>query len=139
MTRPTPDRDSAPWWAALAEHRLLLQRCLRCDTRRAAPRAMCSACGSFEWTWSEASGRGTVVSWTVSHRAFQPGLAAPYVVLLVQLAEGPGLMLPGGWGGGADSSDLSVGLPVRAGFRDLPKEDEIPSVALLEWLPEGLE
>ena len=137
MTRPLPDRDSAPWWQALADHRLLLQRCTSCGTPRSAPRAVCNACGSFDRELREASGRGTVPTWTVSHRSFQPGRSAPYVVLLVRLAEGDDLVLPGGWAGAPDGSDLTVGASVRAGFLDLPPEGENPPAALLHWRPEG--
>lgn len=124
MTRPVADRDSAPWWQALAEHRLLLQRCESCGLLRWAPRAMCNGCGAFSWTWQEASGRGTVTSWTVSHRAFQPGRAAPYAVLLVRLAEGADLVMPGGWAGTHDDARLRVGLPVAAEYLDLPSEGD---------------
>lgn len=133
MTRPLADRDSAPWWAALADHRLMLQRCRLCDRPRLAPRAMCDVCGSFEWEWAQADGRGTVISWTVSHRSFQPEQTAPYVVLLVALTEGAHLVLPGGWAGSQDGSDLEIGLPVRATFRDLPTEGEKAPATLIDW------
>ena len=42
-------------------------------------------------------------------------------------------MLPGGWAGAPDGSDLRVGLAVRADFHDLPTEGENPSIALLNW------
>ena len=132
MTRPVADRDSAPWWAALAEHRLLLQACAHCGRRRLVPRALCAACGSFDWGWAEASGQGTVASWVVSHRAYQQERTAPYVVVLVRLAEDDGIVLPGGWAGMPDGSDLAIGLPVRASYQDLGGE---PPAALLTWSP----
>ncbi|MFD2469018.1 Zn-ribbon domain-containing OB-fold protein [Amycolatopsis silviterrae] len=129
MTRPLADRDSAEWWAALADHRLQIQTCQSCRTHRLVARAMCAACRSFDWEWTEASGEGTIVSWTVSHRAYQPERTAPYTVVIVRLAEGEGLLLPGGW-----SSDAapSMGMPVRAEFEDVPGE---PPAALLRWEP----
>jgi uncharacterized protein len=62
-----------------------------------------------------ASGEGTLVSWTVVHRAPLPVLAAsvPYVSAIVELAEGPWLMVrllvehPG---------RLRVGDPVRVRY-----------------------
>ncbi|MEU6422902.1 Zn-ribbon domain-containing OB-fold protein [Streptomyces spiralis] len=136
---PTPDRDSAPWWRALADHRLTLQRCDTCGLRRWAPRAMCSGCGGFTWSWETAGGRGTVASWTVSHRAFLPGRPTPYVVLLVRLEEGEDLILPGGWDGPADGTGLRVGLPVVAGYHDLEtaagaeEADDAERASLLVW------
>lgn len=134
MTRPMPDRDSAAWWEALAAHRLLLQTCERCAKHRLVPRALCPACGSFDWGWTQAGGEGTIASWTVSHRAYQPERTAPYVVVLVRLTEARELLLPGGWAGRADGSDLAIGMPVRAAYQDLPGE---PRAALLRWAPVG--
>jgi uncharacterized OB-fold protein len=135
VNRPLADRDSAPWWAALAENRLLLQRCGACSAPRLVPRALCNACGSFAWSWVQASGDGTVVSWTVSHRTFQPGRPAPFVVVLVRLAESANLILPGGWSGAADGSDLAVGLAVHADYVPCDGEADSPPAALLSWRP----
>jgi uncharacterized OB-fold protein len=132
MTRPTVDRDSAPWWAALAEHRLTLQRCSHCATPRLVPRAMCNACGSFEWSWSEAAGTGTVATWTVSHRAFPPTRPTPFTVVMVRLTEARNILLPGAWSGAADGSDLAADLPVRAEFHDVAEPGDAPA-ALLSW------
>ena len=134
MTRPIEDRDSAAWWAALAEHRLLVQTCGSCGTHRLVARALCAACGSFEWQWTETGGTGTIASWTVSHRAYQPERTAPYTVVMVRLDEGRDLLLPGSWGGSADGADLAVGLRVRAAYDDLPGE---PPAALLRWEAAG--
>ena len=40
-------------------------------------------------SWVVASGAGVVDSFTVVHRAPGPGIAVPYVVARVRLAEGP--------------------------------------------------
>lgn len=132
---PVADRDSAPWWSGLGDHRLLLQTCDRCDVHRLVPRALCSACGSFDWHWSEASGAGTIATWTVSHRAYQPERRAPYVVVLVSLDEHPDILLPGGWTGASDGSDLAVGLEVTAEYQDLERSDRNTPAALLAWRP----
>lgn len=134
MTRPAADRDSAPWWAALTEHRLLLQRCSACATYRFVPRAMCNSCGSFDWTWTDACGKGIIASWTVSHRTFQPNRPAPYTVVVVRLAEADNLLLPGGWSGASDGSDLIIGTPVVARYVDTEVEDGAPAT-LLHWAP----
>jgi uncharacterized protein len=99
---------------------------------------MCSRCGSFDWAWVDASGGGNVASWTVSHRSFQPERAAPYVVLLVRLVEGAELLLPGGWAGASDGSDLEVGLLVQADFLDLPEDPQAGPAALLNWRPKSV-
>ena len=139
MTRPLADRDSAAWWQAIREHRLQLQQCNDCRTPRWPPRAMCNACTSFDWSWIPASGDGAIASWTVSHRSLQPERTAPYVVVLVRLAEAENLLLPGSWAGSDDGTDLAVGLPVHVHFLDYPTDgqgqDAPTGFTLLGWLP----
>ena len=142
---PTPDRDSAPWWEALGHHELTLQRCDDCGALRWPPRELCNRCGSLAWRWVPASGRGTVASWIVNHHAFGSGAGgrpAPYVVVLVRLDDQADILIPGGWDGAPDGTDLHAGLPVVAGFDDVELGDvddpldtsgESDRVALLRW------
>jgi uncharacterized protein len=62
-----------------------------------------------------ASGEGTLVSWTVVHRAPLPALAAsvPYVSAIVELAEGPWLLVRLL---AEDPARLRVGDPVRVRY-----------------------
>jgi uncharacterized OB-fold protein len=142
---PTPDRDSAPWWDALGHHELTLQRCDDCGALRWPPRELCNRCGSLNWQWVPATGRGTVASWIVNHHSFGAGAGgrpAPYTVVLVRLDDQPDILIPGGWAGAPDGADLSIGLPVVAGFDDvdlgevddqLDTSGESDRVALLRW------
>jgi uncharacterized protein len=88
-----PLAESAPewaeWWDATRERRFLLQRCERCGHVQHYPRSLCTQCGSDELGWQDASGEGTVYSYTVVHRPPVAVPPAPYVVALVRLAEGP--------------------------------------------------
>jgi hypothetical protein len=62
-----------------------------------------------------ASGPGTVHSFVVHHHPPTPGRVPPYVVVLVDLAEGVrvvGELL------GADPADVVVGMPVELGWQD---------------------
>jgi len=47
---------------------LPLQRCKDCAKLRHPPRPMCDACGSLAWDSIDASGRGTVHTFTVIHK-----------------------------------------------------------------------
>ncbi|MEM9564773.1 MAG: Zn-ribbon domain-containing OB-fold protein [Actinomycetota bacterium] len=90
---PAVNVDSEPFWAATAEGRLTLQRCADCGTVVWWPKALCPTCQSFDLGWFDATGRGTVYSYTVVHRAPGSwGRAAPYVLAYVELEEGPRLM-----------------------------------------------
>ena len=98
---PQVSEVSRPYWEAAAEGRLLLQRCGKCATIRHYPRLLCSACYSDAVDWTEASGHGTVHSWTVAHHAFHKAFAAqlPYTLVTVDLDEGVRAL--GHWRSGA--------------------------------------
>jgi len=93
--RPTPAADDfgAPFWTAAAEGRLLIQHCPACGHRQHYPRALCTECGATP-EWEEASGRGTVHTYTVIRQngaqPFRDEL--PYVVAVIDLEEGPRMM-----------------------------------------------
>jgi uncharacterized OB-fold protein len=124
------DRDSQPWWNALARGELLLQRCDRCAAWRWPPRAVCNRCGSFDVGWQRASGRGSVATWIVNHHAFANGAPSPYVVLMVRLDEQDDLLLPGAYAGPVDGTGLVLDAPVEVEL--VPATNQEP-VTLLRW------
>lgn len=91
---PTPTALSAPFWAAAARGRLVLQRCAACGRFAAYPREICPHCWSQDQRWEEVSGHAQVQTFTRVHQAGNAGwqLAVPYVIALVRLAEGPVLL-----------------------------------------------
>lgn len=84
---PKEDAISAPFWTATRQHRLLLQFCATCNKYQWYPRALCISCATFDLDWREASGRGTVDSWTQVLRAPSEGFVPPYVIARVLLSE----------------------------------------------------
>jgi uncharacterized OB-fold protein len=121
---PAPDADSAAFWAASLEGRLVLQRCTACGSVQHPPRAFCVEChGAVETI--EASGRGTVYSRTVIRqnlaRPFRD--LVPYVVALVDLDEGPRLMTNVV---GCDPDDVAIGARVRVRFERVSDDAAIP-------------
>lgn len=112
---PRGDRDSARWWEALNHRELLVQECTLCKRLSWPPRAYCGNCGNWGSEWIPLSGRGTIVSWTVTHRA-PPGVPSPYVVVLVRVDEQDDICIPGFWDGEHDGSDVAIGAPVAVGF-----------------------
>ncbi|WP_407688933.1 Zn-ribbon domain-containing OB-fold protein [Mycobacterium sp. HUMS_1102779] len=85
---PAISKDTEFFWNGLREHKLLIQRCGGCGALRHPPRPMCPACRSLDWEAVEASGRGTVYSYVMPHEPKFPFLDYPYIVVLVELAEG---------------------------------------------------
>ena len=79
----------APFWEAAARGELLYQECPTCGHRQFYPRALCTACGA-DPEWAEASGRGTVHTFTVVRQYGTPPFKdeLPYVVAVIELDEG---------------------------------------------------
>ena len=86
--RPRPTELTAEFWRAARRHELVRPRCDACGTSFFTPQIACPACLSERWRYERSSGRGTVYSATVVHRAPLPGLETPYQVAIVDLEEG---------------------------------------------------
>jgi uncharacterized OB-fold protein len=88
---PVPTPETQPYWDGCAAGELRLQRCTHCDAFYFPPRPFCPDCLSGEVVWEALSGRGTLHTYVINHRA-APGFEAPYAIAVVQLDEGPRLM-----------------------------------------------
>ena len=124
---PSVSPESKPYWDATAEGRLLLPRCQACQTVIWYPRSFCPLCGSTSLAWFEASGRGTVYSFSINRlgRADVPDYRGvdPYVLAYVELDEGPRIMTnivdcP--------PESVQVGQPVQVVFHDTGQGSALP-------------
>jgi hypothetical protein len=119
LPAPTPRRtpETEEFWSATAEHKLLLRQCDDCGNVIWYPRTFCPDCGTFDTSWSEASGRGAVYAFTVVHRSNIDGYrqVVPYVVAYVELEEGPRIMTNIV---GCEPKDVRIGMPVQVVFHD---------------------
>ncbi|MFA4926937.1 MAG: OB-fold domain-containing protein [Patulibacter sp.] len=119
--RPDPSPLTEPFWAAAAERRLVRPYCAACDQSFFTPQIACPRCLSTEWEYRESSGRGTVYSATVVHRAPYPGFTSPYHVAIVDLDEGWQMLSNIV---ADDDADAASGTPVPIGTR-----------VAVDWLP----
>lgn len=114
-TRPSPivTDDSALFWDAAAQGRLVAQRCADCGVLRHPPRPMCPHCGSLGIEVAELSGLGTVYSYAVLHYPVHPAFEYPVVGVLVDLDEGIRMLsnLTD-----VDPGDVRVGMRVQVHF-----------------------
>ncbi|MPZ99157.1 MAG: hypothetical protein GEU80_07435 [Dehalococcoidia bacterium] len=88
-----PTYNSAEWWAAAGEHRLLYQRCTNCNRAVFPPRGSCPGPDCLVYgtlQWSESHGAGRVFSYTVVRQPADQRFArhVPYVFALIELDEG---------------------------------------------------
>lgn len=87
---PRISADTAPFWDGCRQHKLLLQKCGRCGHIRWPAAYLCPQCLSEEADWTPMSGRGTLYSYIVMHKAFHPSIEenVPYIVAEIDLEEG---------------------------------------------------
>ncbi len=92
--RPLPgvSRDTRFFWDGLAEGELRIQRCEGCEGLHHPPLVRCPGCGSYEFGWRAASGRGRLYSHVEPVRPRFPAFDEGYVVGLVELEEGTRLI-----------------------------------------------
>jgi hypothetical protein len=129
---PVPTPETRPFWEAARRHELHLQRCRACGRHVFYPRAVCPHCFGNDLEWQRVSGRGRLHTFTVVHRGARGfPLGPPYVLAIVELAEGPRLMT-NLVDCEADPARLTIGMPVEVVFADVAA-----AVALPRFRPVG--
>jgi len=117
---PPTNPETQAFWDAARQGKLLVKRCAACGESHHYPRALCPFCGSDRTEWKEASGRGTIYSYSVFRRA-----PIPYAIAYVTLAEGPTMMTNIV---DCDLDAIRIGQAVRVNFK--PTEDGGPPVPM---------
>jgi uncharacterized OB-fold protein len=117
---------TAPYWDAAREGRLVVQECRQCWHLTHPPLPACPNCHSYGTLgWREVSGTGTVYTYTVvrhpTHFVFADKI--PYVIALVELAEGPRLVAGIT---GCPVEEVRAGMPVQAVFREVAEGVTLP-------------
>jgi uncharacterized OB-fold protein len=88
---PRRTAQNAPFFAALAERRLRLQRCTACGHARYPVAPACPRCGCTAAGWDVLRGTGSVHSWIRYRKSYLPEFEPlmPYAVLCVAIDDGP--------------------------------------------------
>lgn len=107
--------QDSPFFAGLAEKKLLGSKCRECGYTFATPRSHCMQCGG-ETDWHRLPDEGRVHTFTVCHFGGEAFLdETPFTLILVEFDGVDTLFLSRVVG--IDGDDVSVGLPVRAQYR----------------------
>lgn len=126
---PKPVPETAPFWEAAKDDRLLIQRCRACGRHYFYPRPFCPHCTSDDVVWDEVSGRGRLMSYVINHRPMPPTGQAQ-VIALVELDEGVRL-LTNIVDAAPDPAALQLDAPVAVAFE--PRgEYKLPVFRLVE-------
>ncbi|MFI6951197.1 bifunctional MaoC family dehydratase N-terminal/OB-fold nucleic acid binding domain-containing protein [Streptomyces sp. NPDC050422] len=121
--RPAVNRDNAFFFEGAQQHRLLIQRCASCSALRHPPGPCCPACGSLEWDTVEAAGHGHVYSFVVNHHPRHPAFDSPYLVAVVELAEGTRIVTNLT---GVAPDEVTIGMAVVLDWLDADPELTLP-------------
>jgi uncharacterized protein len=122
---PTIEDDSRPFWDAAHEERFLIRHCQACGEYSHYPRTFCPTCWSEDVEWFEASGRGTLYTWSTVFMNDLPPFneRLPYIAAVVDLDEGPRVMTNMV---DCDGASLSIGMKVRAVYRPISDDVTVP-------------
>ena len=99
--------ETKPFFEGSKAGKLMLRRCTSCKKAHHYPRALCPFCFG-ECEWEEASGNGTIYTFSVMERA-----NPPYAIGYVALAEGPKVLTNFV---DCDFKSLSIGQGVKVTF-----------------------
>jgi uncharacterized OB-fold protein len=118
---PQPNPETQAFWDAAATGKFMLRKCLACGKAHWYPRAICPFCSSEKTEWVEASGTGTIYSFSVMRR-----VPEPYAIAYVTLAEGPTMitnLID------CDFDALRIGQAVRVRFTPTDGGPPVPTFA----------
>lgn len=108
------DDESAPFFDAAAEGRLLLRYSPTSHEWSEPSAQFCSVTQASDLEWRESSGYGTVISWTWKPGRRREDVVTPGVLIgIVQLEEGPWMSM---WFPDAEPSDIKVSASVKVEF-----------------------
>jgi hypothetical protein len=125
---PLISPDTKPFWDGTKAGKLMLPRCPSCSFVIWYPRQFCPECGHNSVEWFEASGRGSIYSFTTVRRGEGAYREIPlYVLAFVELQEGPRVLTNII---DCDPAQLQIGQSVSAVFCDAGDE-----AALLRFRP----
>lgn len=126
---PTTTPDTAWFWNALKDGKLLIQRCTACQRLRHPPRPMCPHCNSLGWDSIESSGRGTIHSFVMPRHPPWPWFDGTYIVVLVALVEGTRIVSNLC---DADPEQVRIGMPVQAYIEHFDSGVALPQFRLVD-------
>lgn len=106
-----------PHWEAARREVIAIQQCTACQRFQWGPEVMCHHCLSSELTFAPVSTTGRIYSWERVWHPIRAELApaCPYVTVLVEVPEAPGVLLIGNLVGDP-REPVTIGSAVEAVF-----------------------
>jgi len=112
---PFLDELNTGFWTGGRDDELRLRHCSRCGYWVHPPRPVCPRCWARDLPWEATSGSGTLYTYTVNRKVWNPDVPVPYVIGMVELPEQAGLRLT------TDivhcqEDEVRIGMPLRVVF-----------------------
>ena len=128
---PQPTPETQPYWDGAKQHKLVLPYCAACQAHFFYPRPFCPKCHEWGVEWREVSGKGKLHTFVINHRG-PPGFEekAPYVIGVIELAEGPRMMGNLLMDEEPTPENVQVDMDVEVVFDDVTDEITLP-----QWRP----
>ena len=129
---PVPSQESDFYWEKAKQHELWVRKCKDCNKAYFYPRDLCPNCYSRNVEWIQASGKGTLHTFTIVVRAPHPAWRddAPFVVCMVDLEEGA--RMPANLVGtrinpeNPEDNNIKIGSPVQVDWEERSDEITMP-------------
>jgi uncharacterized OB-fold protein len=118
LTPPVITAEGKAFFDAAREGRFLIPVCTACNCAHWYPRVICPICASDKVEWREASGKGTIYTFSVMRRVKEP-----YIIAHVTLAEGPTMLTNIV---ACDANDVRIGQAVTVAFQDTDSGPPVP-------------
>ena len=115
---PDINMETAVYWESANNGKLLVKTCKACGKLHYYPRTICPHCLSSDTDWVEASGKGTIYTYSVMRRT-----ETPYVIAYVTLEEGVTMLSNIVE---CDVDGVAVGQTVEVAFRDTEGGHSLP-------------
>jgi uncharacterized OB-fold protein len=120
------DEVTQGYYEACKRHQLTVQRCTTCGHTQHPPRAMCSACHSFDLEWSPVNGRGTVFTYTIIHHPIGPvSDRVPFNVVSVEIEGGDGVRMTSNVVD-VPFDEMQIGMNVEVHWDDISDDLTLP-------------
>lgn len=128
----SPDGLDAPFWEALRDGVVKLQRCSSCSGWQWGPEWVCHQCHSFDLTFEAIETKGKIYSYERVWHPVHPALndQGPYIVVLVEFPQAGNVRVVGNLLGDPEQP-VTLGAEVEAVFEH--HDDGDPPFTLLQW------
>ena len=122
---PVPQGESDYYWEKTKEEELWLRKCNECQQAYFYPRDISPGDLRKDTKWIKATGKATLFTYSIVHRAPHPGFEAPYVTAIVELEEGPkmptNIVIED-----PRPDNLQIGMDLEVVFEDITDEIALP-------------